>query len=103
MTAGGRKASALPRILKPMRDDTAAPCPPAQDISILLVDDQPANLLALEAILEDLGPALVRAYSGEEALAMLETRDFAAVLLDVRMPGISGFETAQRIRQHERS
>ena len=86
-----------------MRDDPSAPRPAAPPGSILLVDDQPANLLALEAILSDLGPALVRANSGEEALVLLEQGDFAAVLLDVRMPGLSGFETAQRIRQRERS
>lgn len=79
---------------------TAAATPGA---SILLVDDQPANLLALEAILDDLGTDLVRAHSGEEALRLMAGRDFAVVLLDVQMHGLDGFQTAQRIRQREAS
>ena len=70
--------------------------------NILLVDDRPANLLALEAILDGLGLNLVRARSGEEALRLLEAGDFAAVLLDVQMPGMDGFETARLIRSRER-
>jgi len=70
---------------------------------VLLVDDQPANLLALEAALESLGVNLVRAVSGTQALAALEKRDFAAVLLDVRMPGMDGFEVAREIRARPRS
>jgi PAS domain S-box-containing protein len=71
--------------------------------SILLVDDQPANLLALEAVLDDLGHNLVKALSGEQALQVLLTQDFAVVLLDVRMRGLDGFDTARRIRSEERS
>ena len=70
---------------------------------ILLVDDQPANLLALEAVLDDVGDDLVRAASGEEALRLLAGRDFAVVLLDVQMPGLDGFETAKLIRGADRS
>ena len=70
---------------------------------ILLVDDEPANLLALEAVLENLGEPLVRAGSGEAALRQLRDQDFAAVLLDVRMPGMDGFETARLIRAQRRS
>src|SRR4051812_47710030 len=78
--------------------------PPEPRANVLLVDDQPANLLALEAILEDPGRDLVRAASGEEALRLLLDRDFAVVLLDVRMhPGLDGFETARRLRSQERS
>jgi PAS domain S-box-containing protein len=66
--------------------------------SILLVDDHSPNLLALEASLEPLGQNLVKASSGEEALARVAEREFAVVLLDVRMPGLDGFETAARIR-----
>ncbi|MBY0513388.1 MAG: PAS domain-containing protein [Gemmataceae bacterium] len=77
-----------------------APQPPAD---ILLVDDRPANLLALEAVFSDLGETLVRAASGDEALRLLGERDFAVVLLDVRMPGLSGFETAQRMRTSDRT
>jgi CheY-like chemotaxis protein len=72
--------------------------------AILLVDDRPQNLLALEAILESLGHELVSAESGEEALRILLTRDdFAVILLDVQMPGIDGFETAETIKQRERT
>lgn len=70
---------------------------------VLLVDDQPANLLALEAALDPLGVDLVRAVSGTQALAALEKQDFAAVLLDVRMPGMDGFEVAREIRSRARS
>ena len=70
---------------------------------VLLVDDQPANLLALEAALDSLGVNLVRAVSGTQALAALEKQDFAAVLLDVRMPGMDGFEVARQIRARPRS
>jgi signal transduction histidine kinase len=70
---------------------------------VLLVDDQPANLLALEAALDSLGVNLVRAVSGEQALVALGKQDFAAVLLDVRMPGMDGFEVARQIRSRPRS
>lgn len=70
---------------------------------VLIVDDQPANLLALEAALDSLGVNLVRAVSGAQALAALEKQDFAAVLLDVRMPGMDGFEVARIIRSRPRT
>jgi PAS domain S-box-containing protein len=72
-------------------------------VEILLVDDRPENLLALEAILEPLGQTLVRAHSGDEALRMLLSHDFAVILLDVQMPGINGFETARLIKARERT
>jgi PAS domain S-box-containing protein len=72
--------------------------------AVLLVDDRPHNLLALEAILEPLGHELVTAGSGEEALRRLLMRDdFAVILLDVQMPGLDGFETAALIKQRERT
>ena len=74
-----------------------------EGVNILLVDDRPENLLALEAILEPLGQKLVRASSGEEALKQLLTRDFAVILLDVQMPGMNGFDTARLIKARERS
>ncbi len=74
-----------------------------QRAKILLVDDRPANLLALETILEDLGQELVKATSGKEALRQILNEDFAVVLLDVRMPDMDGFETAALIRERERS
>ena len=72
-------------------------------VSILLVDDQPKNLFALEAILEPLGLDLVKAHSGQEALKEVLRRDFAAILLDVQMPDMDGFETAQLIKRRPRS
>jgi PAS domain S-box-containing protein len=71
--------------------------------SVLLVDDRPENLLALTAVLEPLEVRLVTAGSGEEALRALLAEDFAVVLLDVRMPGMDGYETAEYIRGRERS
>src|SRR2546423_8564457 len=71
--------------------------------SVLLVDDEPDNLVALTAVLEPLGRELVQASSGEEALRLLLKRQFAAILLDVRMPGLDGFETAALIKQRERT
>src|SRR5436309_13897017 len=71
--------------------------------SILLVDDHVENLLALEALLSDLGQNLVRANSGLEALRLLLHQEFALILLDVDMPTINGFETAALIRQRDRS
>ncbi|NVJ26494.1 PAS domain S-box protein [Myxococcus sp. AM011] len=71
--------------------------------SILMVDDHPSNLLALEAILEPLGQELVKATSGEEALKFLLQRDFAVILMDVQMPGLDGFQTATLIKQRERT
>jgi PAS domain S-box-containing protein len=77
--------------------------PSEPKVNILLVDDRPENLLALEAILESLGHNLVRATSGTEALKCLLNQDFALILLDVQMPSIDGFETAALIRQRDRS
>ena len=71
--------------------------------SILLVDDNPANLLSLRALFGDLGKNLVEARSGEEMLERVRSEDFAVVLLDVLMPGTSGFETARLIRSEARS
>ena len=70
---------------------------------VLLVDDRPENLLALEAILQGLDQELVTAESGEEALKRLLVDDFALILLDVQMPGMDGFETAEHIKRRERT
>jgi signal transduction histidine kinase len=75
----------------------------ADKISVLLVDDRPEKLLALEAILADLPLTLVRAYSGRDALRHLLQQEFAVILLDVNMPGMDGFDTAQLIRQRKSS
>jgi signal transduction histidine kinase len=78
---------------------------PAVDdrVNVLLVDDQPANLVALEAMLQGLGQNLIKAASGREALKWLLTHEFAVVLLDVKMPDMDGFETATLIRQRDKS
>jgi signal transduction histidine kinase len=67
------------------------------------VDDQPANLLALEAMLQGLEQNLIRAESGREALKWLLTHEFAVILLDVKMPDMDGFETAAMIRERDKS
>jgi signal transduction histidine kinase len=72
-------------------------------VKILLVDDRPENLLALEAILDPLGQILVRADSGPHALRCVLELEFAAILLDVQMPGMNGFEVAEIIKSRERS
>lgn len=72
-------------------------------INILLVDDNPENLLALEAVLGDSNYRLVKCLSGEEALRCLRYDDFAVIVLDVQMPGMDGFETARLIKSHEKT
>ena len=71
--------------------------------NVLLVDDKAENLLALESVLDELGQNLVRANSASEALRHLLLEDFALILLDVQMPGLSGFELAEMIRERERT
>jgi PAS domain S-box-containing protein len=94
----------------PRREQALPANAPAQNgefrpgpVEILLVDDRPENLLALEAILEPLNQTLIRAHSGDEALRKLLLHDFAVILLDVQMPGINGFETARLIKSRERT
>ncbi|MEG4145996.1 response regulator [Microcoleus sp. Pol12B5] len=72
-------------------------------VNVLLVDDRPENLIALEAILNSPSYNLVQASSGAEALRCLLNEDFAVILLDVQMPGMDGFETATLIRSRDRS
>jgi CheY-like chemotaxis protein len=72
-------------------------------INILLVDDNPANLLSLETVLQAPDRNLVRAFSGGEALKYLLNKDAAVILLDVRMPNMDGIETAALIRGRERT
>lgn len=79
-----------------------APEPPAK-VRVLVVDDQPDNLLSVEAVLERLGEEIVTASSGREALRYLLDDDFAVIVLDVMMPDMDGFETATLIRSRERS
>lgn len=85
----------------PAKNDNTNP-PSAGKVSILVVDDRPDKLLAYEVILADLHQNIVCVKSGKEALRRLLKEDFAAILLDVNMPGMDGFETAALIRQRQR-
>jgi signal transduction histidine kinase len=88
----------------PLEDTGTGDLGPLADlVSILLVDDEPRNLDVLEAILGVSGHRLVRAQTADEALLALLGGDFAAIVLDIRMPGISGIELAQLIKQRKRS
>ena len=75
----------------------------ADTVAILLVDDRPENLFALEGLLESPGLNIVKASSGNEALGLMLEHDFALVLLDVQMPGMDGFETAELMRGTEKT
>lgn len=75
----------------------------ASKVKILLVDDHPENLIALQAVLENPEYDLIQAHSGEEALKTLLHEEIAVILLDVHMPGLDGFETAALIKKRERS
>jgi signal transduction histidine kinase len=104
VTAGSANACTTryePETLRPVPGYGCWHGPMPEDI--LVVDDQRANLIALEAALGYLPGSLVFAASGEEALRVLLERDFAVILLDVRMPGLGGLETARLIRGRQRS
>src|SRR5690349_6856077 len=83
--------------------ESGVPAAEQERVKILIVDDQPDNLLSAEAVLEGLGQQIVKAPSGREALRQLLDNDFAVILLDVMMPGMDGLETATLIRQRDRS
>jgi signal transduction histidine kinase len=72
-------------------------------VNILIVDDEPKNLAVLESVLEDPDYRMVRATSGEEALLALMAEEFAVLILDVRMPGMSGFEVAQLVKDRKKT
>src|SRR5215831_2062111 len=74
-----------------------------ETIKILLVDDEPRNLDALESILEASGYTFVRAQSADQALLATLQNDFAAIILDIKMPGMNGLELARLIKQRKRS
>ena len=84
------------------REKTDSPMNADDKVNILMVDDQPGKLLSYEAILGDLGENLIKATSAKDALEKLLKTDVAAVLMDVSMPEIDGFELAEIIRQHPR-
>jgi PAS domain S-box-containing protein len=96
MSTQARQAEAAPALL----DSNSVV---HQKVKLLLVDDNPDNLISLEATLESLDEELVLAKSGREALRHLLDHDFAAILLDVKMPDMDGFETAELIRSRPRS
>ena len=76
---------------------------PVVEGALLLVDDRPENLLTLRSILEPLGHPLIEARSGMEALKALLSHEVSVILLDVRMPGMDGYETAEHIKSRERT
>ncbi len=80
----------------PSDDEIVVECP-----AVLIVDDRPANLIVLEAVLERLKIRTVRARSGEEALVRSAEQEFAVVLLDWQMPGLDGVETARLMRERD--
>src|SRR3990170_7316802 len=73
------------------------------DVKLLIVDDEPRNLDALEVMLQSSGCRFVRAHSADEALLALLHDNFAAMILDIRMPGMGGIELAQLIKQRRRT
>lgn len=73
------------------------------NVNILIVDDKPRNIIAMEAVLKSTQYNLISAKSGEEALKKALMYDFAVILLDVQMPGLNGFETAKIIKSREKS
>jgi len=89
--------------VEPDRPSSPVALTPAITANILLVDDDPRSLMAMETILAGPGRKIVKAESGEDALRHLLQQDFALILLDVRMPRLDGFETAALIRQRARS
>lgn len=69
--------------------------------NILIVDDQKMNILLLENLLRKVKANILKAYSGKEALELLEGNDFALMIFDVQMPGMDGFELATKVREFE--
>ena len=88
-------------------DSNLSPVKPApsleDEVNILIVDDEPKNLIVLETVLDDPGYRFVRALSGEEALLALMAHEFAVLVLDVRMPGMTGFELAQLVKERRKT
>jgi len=94
------------RRIDPVSADQAEEAPRGanhEPISILIVDDEPGNLMVLETVLDDPGYRLVRAQSADQALLALVQEEFALLILDIRMPGMTGFELAQMIKERKRT
>src|SRR3954454_16705496 len=84
----------------------SAPAPSSmaeEPINILIVDDEPKNLVALETVLDDPSYRLVRAGSADEALLALVAEEFALLVLDIQMPGMNGFEFAQMVKLRKKT
>jgi signal transduction histidine kinase len=77
--------------------------PVDERVNILIVDDEPKNLTVLETVLDDPGYRLLRAESGEQALLALMSEEFAVLVLDIRMPGMSGIELARMIKERKKT
>src|SRR5262249_24798628 len=88
---------------RPLAYTRAVPNHPLPNVSVLIVDDDPASLVALEGILAPLGQRIVTARSGDEALRQVLAEDFAVILMDVLMPGLDGYQTSRLIKERERS
>ncbi len=84
-------------------DDARTPVAADGIINILIVDDEPKNLTVLETVLDDPSYRLVRAASADQALLALVTEEFALLILDIRMPGMTGFELAQMIKERKKT
>jgi PAS domain S-box-containing protein len=91
------------KIMTGSEQPTSTTTPAVDKIDILLVDDMPEKLLAIEAALADLEQNVIKANGGREALRLVLQREFAVILLDINMPGMDGFETAALIRQRRSS
>ena len=85
------------------RTATASVAPPQDELAVLLVNDDPGALFALRTVLSDLDAEIVTASSGEQALLRLLRQDFCLILMDVKMAGLDGFETARLVRSRPRS
>jgi len=92
LSFGNKKDNGSPREKREAMDTSV-------EVKILLVDDTPANLVALEAVLDPLQYDIVKAHSGSEAIGILESTDIGLVILDVQMPQLDGFETAKLIKE----
>jgi len=97
----------MPSLPPPHRRSAGDPVRPPVDesdiVQVLVVDDQTSNLEAIEALLTQSGCRLIRAQSADEALLALLDQEFAAIILDIRMPGMGGFELAELIKQRRRT